>query len=218
MSMSAYFRSAAVTRESALARYSDLLLVAGVIAIVALMLLLPLYIGSPLEFSVFPSVLLMTTLFRLSLSIATTRMILLHADAGHIIATFGKVVAGGNLVVGLVVFLIITVVQFIVIAKGAERVAEVAARFSLDAMPGKQLSIDSDLRSGLIDKDEARRRRRALELESKLHGSLDGAMKFVKGDSIAGIVIIIINMLGGLAIGVLQRGLPLGEAVQTYSI
>ena len=162
MSMSAYFRSAATTRESPLARYSDLVLVAGVVAIVALMvlplplwlidllvavniasglvlLLLALYIGSPLEFSVFPSVLLMTTLFRLSLSIATTRMILLDGHAGHIIDTFGKVVAGGNLVVGLVVFLIITVVQFIVIAKGAERVAEVAARFSLDAMPGKQL-------------------------------------------------------------------------------
>jgi type III secretion protein V len=241
MSMSAYFRSAAVTRESPLARYSDLLLVGGVIAIVALMvlplplwlidllvaaniasglmlLLLALYIGSPLEFSVFPSVLLMTTLFRLSLSIATTRMILLHADAGHIIATFGKVVAGGNLVVGLVVFLIITVVQFIVIAKGAERVAEVAARFSLDAMPGKQLSIDSDLRSGLIDKDEAKRRRKALEAESKLHGSLDGAMKFVKGDAIAGIVIIAINLIGGLAIGVMMQDLAIGTAMQKYSI
>jgi type III secretion protein V len=241
MSMSAYFRSAASTRESPLARYSDLLLVAGVVAIVALMvlplplwlidllvaaniasglmlLLLSLYIGSALEFSVFPSVLLMTTLFRLSLSIATTRMILLHADAGHIIATFGKVVAGGNLVVGLVVFLIITVVQFIVIAKGAERVAEVAARFSLDAMPGKQLSIDSDLRSGLIDKDEAKRRRKALEMESKLHGSLDGAMKFVKGDAIAGIVIIVINLLGGLAIGVMMQDLAVGVAMQKYSI
>jgi type III secretion protein V len=241
MSMSAYFRSAATTRESPLARYSDLVLVAGVVAIVALMvlplplwlidllvavniasglvlLLLALYIGSPLEFSVFPSVLLMTTLFRLSLSIATTRMILLHADAGHIIATFGKVVAGGNLVVGLVVFLIITVVQFIVIAKGAERVAEVAARFSLDAMPGKQLSIDSDLRSGLIDKDEAKRRRKALENESKLHGALDGAMKFVKGDAIAGIVIIVINLLGGLAVGVMMMDLPIGVAMQKYSI
>src|SRR5882672_4026716 len=241
MSMSAYFRSAAVTRESALARYSDLLLVGGVIAIVALMVLpLPLwlidvlvainiasglllllfgiYIASPLEFSVFPSVLLMTTLFRLSLSIATTRMILLQGHAGHIIDTFGKVVAGGNLVVGLVVFLIITVVQFIVIAKGAERVAEVAARFSLDAMPGKQLSIDSDLRSGLIDKDEAKRRRKNLEMESKLHGSLDGAMKFVKGDAIAGIVIIVINLLGGLAIGVMMQDLDIGTAMNKYSI
>jgi type III secretion protein V len=241
MSMSAYFRSAAATRESALARYSDLLLVGGVVAIVAMMilplpawlidllvavniasglvlLLIGIYIASPLEFSVFPSVLLMTTLFRLSLSIATTRMILLEGHAGHIIDTFGKVVAGGNLVVGLVVFLIITVVQFIVIAKGAERVAEVAARFSLDAMPGKQLSIDSDLRSGLIDKDEAKRRRRSLELESKLHGSLDGAMKFVKGDAIAGIVIIVINLLGGLAIGVMMLGLDVGTAMTKYSI
>src|SRR5690349_11698268 len=220
---------------------SDLVLAAGVIAIVALMilpmplllidalvalnilmgvglLLLGIYIPSPVAFSSFPSVLLITTLFRLSLSIAITRLILLDADAGHIIETFGQLVVGGNLVVGIVVFLIITVVQFIVIAKGAERVAEVAARFTLDAMPGKQLSIDSDLRSGLIDKDDARRRRRLLEVESQLHGALDGAMKFVKGDSIAGIVIIIINILGGLAIGVLQRGMPMGEAVQTYSI
>jgi type III secretion protein V len=241
MRLAVALRTDAQPAEGVFARYSDLILVAGVVAIVALMvlplprwlidllvganiaiglllLLLALYITSPLDFSSFPSVLLMTTLFRLSLSIATTRMILLHADAGHIIATFGKVVAGGNLVVGLVVFLIITVVQFIVIAKGAERVAEVAARFTLDAMPGKQLSIDSDLRSGLIDKDDARRRRRLLELESKLHGSLDGAMKFVKGDAIAGIVIIVINLLGGFAIGVMQQGLPVGIAMARYSI
>ncbi|MDT7837976.1 flagellar biosynthesis protein FlhA [Aquabacterium sp. OR-4] len=239
--MVGYFAVADRPREGLIARFSDLFLVAGIVAIVALMVLpLPLwlidllvavniasglvlllvavYVSGPLEFSVFPSVLLMTTLFRLSLSIATTRLILLHADGGHIIATFGKMVAGGSLVVGLVVFLIITVVQFIVIAKGAERVAEVAARFSLDAMPGKQLSIDSDLRSGLIDKDEAKRRRRSLELESKLHGSLDGAMKFVKGDAIAGIVIILINLLGGLAIGVLQQDLSLADAVHRYSI
>jgi type III secretion protein V len=167
------------------------------------LLLLAIYIPTPVAFSSFPSVLLLTTLFRLALSIAITRSILLNAEGGHIVQTFGSMVAGGNLVVGLVVFLIITVVQFIVVAKGAERVAEVAARFTLDAMPGKQLSIDSDLRSGLIDKDEARRKRRHLEVESQLHGSLDGAMKFVKGDAIAGIVIIIINLLGGLAVGVL---------------
>jgi type III secretion protein V len=241
MSLAGYFRSAEQRAEGPLARYSDLALVGGVVAIVALMvlplpalmidmlvavnivvglmlLLVAIYLASPLEFSVFPSVLLITTLFRLSLAIATTRMILLHAHAGHIIDTFGKLVAGGNLVVGLVVFLIITVVQFIVIAKGAERVAEVAARFTLDAMPGKQLSIDSDLRSGLIDKEEAKRRRKELELESKLHGSLDGAMKFVKGDAIAGIVIIVINLLGGLAVGVLQQGMDLGTAVTRYSI
>src|SRR5690606_31562498 len=144
------------------------------------LLLLAIYIPTPVAFSSFPSVLLLTTLFRLALSIAITRSILLNAEGGHIVETFGSLVAGGNLVVGLVVFLIITVVQFIVIAKGAERVAEVSARFTLDAMPGKQLSIDSDLRSGLIDKDEARRKRRLLETESQLHGALDGAMKFVK--------------------------------------
>jgi type III secretion protein V len=152
------------------------------------------------------------------LSIASTRLILLHGQAGHIIDTFGHMVAGGNLVVGLVVFLIITVVQFIVVAKGAERVAEVAARFTLDAMPGKQLSIDSDLRSGLIDKDEAKRKRLELEMESKLHGSLDGAMKFVKGDAIAGIVIIVINLLGGLAIGVMQQGMDVSSAMVKYSV
>ena len=182
------------------------------------LLLLGIYIPTPVAFSSFPSVLLLTTLFRLAISIAITRSILLNAEGGHIVETFGALVAGGNLVVGMVVFLIITVVQFIVIAKGAERVAEVAARFTLDAMPGKQLSIDSDLRSGLIDKDEARRKRRLLETESQLHGSLDGAMKFVKGDAIAGIVIILINLLGGLAIGVLQRGMPLAEATHVYSI
>lgn len=193
-------------------------LVAFNIAIGFGLLLLAIYIPTPVAFSSFPSVLLLTTLFRLSLSIAITRSILLEAEAGHIIDTFGNLVAGGNLVVGLVVFLIITVVQFIVVAKGAERVAEVAARFTLDAMPGKQLSIDSDLRSGLIDKDEARRKRRLLEVESQLHGSLDGAMKFVKGDAIAGIVIIIINLLGGLAIGVLQYDMTLSQATHTYSI
>lgn len=182
------------------------------------LLLLGIYIPTPVAFSSFPSVLLLTTLFRLAISIAITRSILLNAEGGHIVETFGTLVAGGNLVVGMVVFLIITVVQFIVIAKGAERVAEVAARFTLDAMPGKQLSIDSDLRSGLIDKDEARKKRRLLETESQLHGSLDGAMKFVKGDAIAGIVIILINLLGGLAIGVLQRGMPLAEATHVYSI
>lgn len=193
-------------------------LVAVNIAIGFGLLMLAIYIPTPVAFSSFPSVLLLTTLFRLALSIAITKSILLHADAGHIVQTFGEMVAGGNLVVGLVVFLIITVVQFIVVAKGAERVAEVAARFTLDAMPGKQLSIDSDLRANLIDKDEARRKRRLLETESQLHGSLDGAMKFVKGDAIAGIVIILVNLLGGLAIGVLQKDMTLGDATHTYSI
>lgn len=233
--------SGAVPALQGRSRYSDLMLVAAVVAILSMMvlplpsllidvllavniaasvvlLLVALYITSPLEFSVFPSVLLLSTLFRLALSIASTRLILLHGQAGHIIDTFGHMVAGGNLVVGLVVFLIITVVQFIVVAKGAERVAEVAARFTLDAMPGKQLSIDSDLRSGLIDKDEARRKRLELEMESKLHGSLDGAMKFVKGDAIAGIVIIVINLLGGLAIGVMQQGMDVSSAMVKYSV
>lgn len=242
MSVETYFKQLkARPSESPVAKYSDLFLVGGVVAIVAMMiiplpalaldalvavnicfgvilLLVSIYVGSVVEFSAFPSVLLITTLYRLALSIATTRMILLEGHAGHIINTFGNMVAGGNLVVGLVVFLIITVVQFIVIAKGAERVAEVAARFSLDAMPGKQLSIDSDLRSGLIDKEEAKRKRKHLELESKLHGSLDGAMKFVKGDAMAGIIIVVVNLLGGLAIGVLQQGLDLGAAIHKYSI
>lgn len=223
------------------ARYADVALAALVVMIIAAMILpLPallidvlvainitfgvmllltsLYLRGPLDFTSFPSVLLVSTLFRLSISIATTRMILVQGHGGHIIQTFGTMVAGGNIVVGLVVFLIITIVQFIVIAKGAERVAEVAARFSLDSMPGKQLSIDSDLRSGLIDKDEARRRRRVLELESKLHGSLDGAMKFVKGDAIASIVIVVVNLIGGLAIGVMQQGLDLAAATHKYSI
>ncbi|MBL4868502.1 MAG: FHIPEP family type III secretion protein, partial [Pseudomonadales bacterium] len=172
----------------------------------------------PTAFSSFPSVILLSTLFRLSLSIATTRLILLEADAGQIIKTFGTMVAGGNMVVGVVVFLIITVVQFIVIAKGSERVAEVSARFTLDAMPGKQMSIDSDLRSGVIDKEEMLRRRHLLESESQMNGALDGAMKFVKGDAIAGIIIVIVNILGGLTIGVMQHNMSMADAVHTYSI
>lgn len=222
-------------------RVADIALIGGIVAIVALLILpLPplaidilvatnitiglllllstLNITKSLDFTTFPTVLLLTTLFRLSISIATTRMILTTAEGGHIIKQFGQMVAGGNLIVGMVVFLIITIVQFIVISKGAERVAEVAARFSLDAMPGKQLSIDSDLRSGLIGKDEAREKRRTLELESKLHGSLDGAMKFVKGDAIASIVIVLINLVGGLGVGVFSHGMDAGTAMTTFSI
>src|SRR5688500_1656876 len=239
--MGAMTQTPAATSPFKLKSYGDIVLALGVMAIMALMvlrlptavidvlvavniacgvvlLLIALYVKHPVAFNSFPSVLLISTLFRLSLSVATTRLILLDGDAGHIIEAFGNFVAGGNLVVGIVVFIIITIVQFIVIAKGAERVAEVAARFTLDAMPGKQLSIDSDLRSGLIDKDEARRRRTLLEHESQLNGALDGAMKFVKGDAIASIVIVIVNLLGGLTIGVMQRGLPAGEAMQLYSI
>jgi type III secretion protein V len=166
----------------------------------------------------FPQVLLLTTLYRLALSISTTRLILLQADAGQIIDTFGNFVVGGNLIVGLVVFLIITIVQFLVITKGSERVAEVSARFSLDAMPGKQMSIDSDMRAGVIDMDEARRRRGLVEKESQMFGSMDGAMKFVKGDAIAGLIIIVVNILGGVTIGVLQRGMSAADALHRYAI
>jgi len=232
---------AALAASAGRKKYSDVRLAIGVVAIVGMMivplptviidsliavsmlfgitlLLLAIYIPSPTAFSSFPSVLLLTTLFRLALSVAITRLILLEADAGAIVESFGNFVVGGNLVVGIVIFLIITIVQFVVIAKGSERVAEVAARFSLDSMPGKQLSIDSDLRSGLIEKDEAKAKREHLQTESQLHGSLDGAMKFVKGDAIAGIIIIVVNILGGLAIGILQRGMELGAALETYTI
>ncbi|WLQ16262.1 type III secretion system export apparatus subunit SctV [Hahella aquimaris] len=182
------------------------------------LLMVAVYLRSPLEFVAFPSVLLITTLFRLSLSITTTRLILLQADAGSIIEAFGGFVVGGNLVVGLVIFLIITVVQFLVITKGSERVAEVSARFSLDAMPGKQMSIDGDMRAGVIDVDEARHRRNQVQKESQLYGSMDGAMKFVKGDAIAGLIIIAVNILGGIAIGTLQNGMTSGEALELYAI
>ena len=184
----------------------------------AVLLMVALYLPNPLAFSAFPSVLLVTTLFRLGISIATTRLILLQGDAGSIIETFGNFVVGGNLVVGLVVFLILTIVQFVVITKGAERVAEVAARFSLDSMPGKQMSIDGDMRAGTIDMAEAKRRRNIVEKESQLYGAMDGAMKFVKGDAIAGIIIVFVNLLGGILIGMLQRNMDAGKAVSTYSI
>jgi len=184
----------------------------------AILLMVAMYLPSPLSFTSFPSVLLITTLFRLGISIATTRLILLQADAGDIILTFGHFVVGGNLVVGLVVFLILTIVQFVVITKGAERVAEVAARFSLDAMPGKQMSIDGDMRAGTIDMEEAKRRRGLVEKESQLYGAMDGAMKFVKGDAIANLIIVAVNLLGGILIGTMQRGMTMAEATRTYSI
>ena len=193
-------------------------LIASNISISVILLMVAVYLASPLDFAAFPSVLLITTLFRLALSISTTRLILLQADAGRIVETFGNFVVGGNLVVGLVIFLILTIVQFVVITKGAERVAEVSARFSLDALPGKQLSIDADMRSGAISLDDARRLRERIQRESRLYGSMDGAMKFVKGDAIATLIVVFVNLLGGLAIGTLQRGLPLAEAVSVYSI
>ncbi|MDD5394827.1 MAG: flagellar biosynthesis protein FlhA [Thiothrix sp.] len=194
------------------------LLIGFNMGIAILLLMVGIYIPTPLAFASFPSVLLLTTLFRLSLGIASTRLILLEADAGKIIQTFGEFVVGGNLIVGLVVFLIITIVQFVVITKGSERIAEVSARFSLDAMPGKQMSIDSDMRAGVITLADARHRRENLALESQLFGSMDGAMKFVKGDAIAGLIIIMVNIIGGLAIGTLQNGMGIGDALQLYSI
>ncbi|MEI6986581.1 MAG: type III secretion system export apparatus subunit SctV [Rhodospirillaceae bacterium] len=183
-----------------------------------LLLMVAVYLQSPLDLSAFPGILLITTVYRLSLAISTTRQILLQADAGQIIFTFGNFVVAGNLIVGLVIFLIITIVQFMVITKGSERVAEVGARFSLDAMPGKQMSIDGDMRAGVIDVEEARRRRSLVEKESQLFGSMDGAMKFVKGDAMASLIITAINILGGIGIGVLQRGMSAAVALQTYSI
>ena len=193
-------------------------LIAVNICIASLLIVLAFYLPSPLAFSSFPSLLLLTTLFRLALSIATTRLILLEQDAGDIVEAFGNFVVGGNLAVGLVIFLIITIVNFLVITKGSERVAEVAARFSLDAMPGKQMSIDSDLRGGLIDGTQARHKRDQLSRESQLFGAMDGAMKFVKGDAIAGLVIVVINILGGFSTGMLQLGMSAGEAMALYSV
>lgn len=176
------------------------------------------YVERILQFSTFPSVLLITTLFRLALTISTSRLILLQADAGAIVATFGQFVIGDSLAVGFVVFSIVTVVQFIVITKGSERVAEVAARFSLDGMPGKQMSIDSDLKAGVIDADGARERRSVLERESQLYGAFDGAMKFIKGDAIAGIIVIFVNFIGGISVGMSQHGMNFSSALSTYTL
>ncbi|MCL5961045.1 MAG: flagellar biosynthesis protein FlhA [Chloroflexi bacterium] len=222
-------------------QYSDIFLAVAVIVVVG-MLIIPLpdwlldilitvnistalvvlltsmYILEPLNFSSFPSLLLVATLFRLGLNISATRLILLHAHAGQVIESFGQFVVGGSYVVGVVVFIILVVIQFVVITNGAGRVAEVAARFTLDAMPGKQMSIDADLNAGLITEDDARRRRKSVEMEADFYGAMDGASKFVKGDAIAGIIIIFINVLGGLAIGVLQNGMQFVQALQTYTL
>lgn len=182
------------------------------------LLMVALYIPKAVNLSIFPSLLLITTLFRLGIEISATRQILLHAYAGHIILTFGKFVVGGSFIVGAIVFLIITIVQFIVVTKGAERVAEVAARFTLDAMPGKQMSIDADMRSGIIDSNKARELRLALQKESQLYGAMDGAMKFVKGDVIAAIVIAAINIIGGLIIGVVMHNMTALQSAQVYTL
>jgi type III secretion protein V len=188
------------------------------ITVAVTILMVSIYISSPVQIASYPTLLLLTTLYRLSLDISATRLILLKADAGEVIRAFGMFVVSGNFVVGAVIFLIITLVQFIVITKGAERVAEVSARFTLDAMPGKQMSIDADLRAGIIDFQQARARREKLARESQFYGAMDGAMKFVKGDAIASIVITLINIVGGLIIGVAMNGMSVMDAVQTYSI
>ncbi len=177
-----------------------------------------LYVPRALDFSVFPSLLLMTTLLRLAINVSVTRLILLHGDAGHVVEAFGNFVVGGNVVVGLIIFLVLVVIQFVVVTNGAGRVAEVAARFTLDAMPGKQMAIDADLNNGQITEDEARIRRQDVAREADFYGSMDGASKFVKGDAIAAIVITLINLIGGIIVGVAQQGMPFGEAAQTFSL
>jgi flagellar biosynthesis protein FlhA len=222
-------------------RRSDAMLAAAVVGIVAMMiiplppmvldvlivlnitfsltiLLVALNIREPLEFSSFPPLLLIATLFRLGLNVSAARLVLLNAHAGEVINAFGKVVVGGNTVVGIVVFLILVVIQYVVITNGAGRVSEVAARFTLDAMPGKQMSIDADLNAGLITPDEARARRHAIERESDFYGAMDGASKFVKGDAVAALVIIVVNIVGGLTVGVLQKGFDIGAALTTYTV
>lgn len=188
------------------------------ISIALLILLITFYTEKPLEFSTFPSLLLMTTLFRLALNVSTTRLILQQGDAGQVIDAIGTHVVAGNYVIGLVIFFILIVVQYIVVTNGAQRVAEVAARFTLDSLPGKQMSIDADLNMGLIDNEEAKRRRSLLERESNFYGAMDGASKFVKGDAIAGIIIIIINIIGGLSIGIFQLGMSWSEALHKYTL
>ncbi len=231
---------------TSLVKHPDVLMSVGVVAILMVMLLpLPRFVldlllsfnitlsiiillvgmqvRKPLEFSVFPSILLMVTLLRLSLNVASTRLILLHGSegvsaAGEVIRAFGNFVVGGNYTVGLVVFMILVVINFVVVTKGAGRVAEVAARFTLDAMPGKQMSIDADLNAGLINDTEARRRRREIAEEADFYGSMDGASKFVRGDAVAAVIITLVNILGGLTIGVLQQGMSLAAAAQTYTL
>jgi flagellar biosynthesis protein FlhA len=233
-------------RMAAWTRGSDILVAAGVVAILVFMviplpaalldlllafnitlalviLLVGMYILRPLELSAFPSILLLATLFRLSLNIASTRIILLHghegtAAAGKVIQSFGNFVVGGNYLVGIIVFLILVIINFVVITKGAGRIAEVAARFTLDAMPGKQMSIDADLNAGIIDEEEAKFRRELVSREAEYYGAMDGANKFVRGDAIAGIIITGINILGGLAVGVIQNELTFGEAAQNYTL
>ena len=194
------------------------LLIATNITGALLILLVAMFVARPLDFAAFPAVLLVMTLFRLALNVSATRLVLLDGYAGKVIDTFGHFVVGGSLIVGLVVFAILLIIQFVVITNGAGRVAEVGARFTLDAMPGKQMAIDADLNSGLIDEDQARLRRAEVHAEADFYGAMDGASKFVKGDAIAAIVITMVNLLGGFGVGMAQKGLSAGDAVSTYSL
>ena len=195
----------------------DLLIITNIL-FALLILLTTMFVKKPLDFSVFPSLLLVATLFRLGLNVASTKLVLGEAHAGQVIDAFGAIAVGGSLVIGVVVFLILVVIQFVVVTKGAERVAEVGARFTLDAMPGKQMAIDADLNAGLITDAEARARRAEIAAEADFYGAMDGASKFVKGDAIAGVVIIVINLVGGIAIGLLSHGMEVEEALSTYAI
>jgi flagellar biosynthesis protein FlhA len=222
-------------------RYSDLV-AAGVVVLVVVMMVVPLppalldlmitanisaglaiviatmYVPRALDFAAFPSLLLLTTLFRLAINVSVTRLILLDGDAGHVVEAFGSFVVGGNVVVGLIIFLILVIIQFVVITNGAGRVAEVGARFTLDAMPGKQMAIDADLNAGQITEEEARRRRKEISDEADFYGAMDGASKFVKGDAIAAVVITLVNLIGGIVVGVAQQGMPFSEAAQHFSL
>lgn len=193
------------------------------IVLAVLVLLVSVSARRPLDFSVFPTVLLVATLMRLSLNVASTRVVLLHGHEGHeaagkVIQAFGEVVIGGNYVVGLVVFVILMIINFVVITKGGERISEVSARFTLDAMPGKQMAIDADLNAGTMDQHQARARRDEIAREADFYGAMDGASKFVRGDAIAGLLVLIINLVGGLAIGIFQHSLPVAEAFQSYAL
>ena len=188
------------------------------ISLALLVLMMTIYITKPLELSVFPGLLLVLTLLRLSLNVASTRLILSQADAGQLIAAFGDVVVRGNYILGFIIFVIVVIIQFVVITKGAGRVAEVAARFTLDAMPGKQMAIDADLNAGLIDEQQAKARREEIAREADFYGAMDGASKFVRGDAVAGILITLVNIIGGFAIGAFQQGMTLTAALETYTL
>src|SRR3954451_10694322 len=203
-----------VARPSALIDLASTLNISIALAIVVA----TLYVPKALDFSAFPSMLLLTTLFRLAINISVTRLILLHGDAGHVVKAFGNFVVGGNLAVGLIVFLILVVIQFTVITNGSGRVAEVAARFTLDAMPGKQMAIDADLNAGQITDEQARKRRKEIADEADFYGAMDGASKFVKGDAMAGVLITAINLVGGLLLGVAMQHMPISEAIQHFSL